>query len=56
MSETIGNPIGESLYFAYVQALMKKNNCTLEEAQKIASSVAANIADSVSELDEEDND
>ena len=56
MSETIGNPIGESLYFAYVQAIMKKNNCSQEEAQKIVHSIAANIADSVSELDEEDND
>ena len=56
MSESIGNPIGESLYFAYVQALMKKNNCTQEEAQKIAQSIASTIADSVSELDEEDND
>jgi hypothetical protein len=36
MSETIGNPIGESLYFAYIQAIMKKQNCTQEEAQKIA--------------------
>ena len=50
------NLMGDALYFAYIQALMKKNKCTLEEAQTIARSIAANIADSVSELDEEEND
>jgi hypothetical protein len=48
-------PIGESVYFAYLQAIMKQNNCTQEEAIKIVRSITA-IADSVSELDEEDND
>jgi hypothetical protein len=42
MSETIGNPIGESLYFAYIQAIMKKQNCTQEEAQKIAQKIISN--------------
>jgi hypothetical protein len=48
-------PIGESVYFAYLQALMKQNNCSQEEAVNIVRSITA-IADSVSELDEEDND
>lgn len=48
-------PLGESVYFAYLQAIMKQHNCTQEEAQNIVRSITA-IADSVSELDEEDND
>jgi hypothetical protein len=50
------NLMSETLYFAYIQALVKKHKCTVEEAQEIARSIAANIADSVSELDEEEND
>ena len=48
-------PIGESVYFAYLQAIMKQNNWSQEEAVNIVRSITA-IADSVSELDEEDND
>lgn len=48
-------PTGESVYFAYLQAIMKQNNCSQEEAVNIVRSITA-IADSVSELDEEDND
>jgi hypothetical protein len=36
MSENILNPLWESLYFAYLQALMKKHGCSFEEAQAIA--------------------